>query len=127
VLSLNRTQDIRTPDEYKADPLGMPPPPLFSCSMPSPPAYIHRDMREHRESPEAVLQDNGLNDSGQTIQKLLGRDVEAYMNAHVGVYEDAKKRWTECSIEEWEKGADGNVFFLNHGLFFATARIRCLR
>ncbi|PCH37595.1 hypothetical protein WOLCODRAFT_167619 [Wolfiporia cocos MD-104 SS10] len=40
------------------------------------------------------------------LHKLFGVDLDAYLEAHVEAYEEAKKKWTECSMDEWKAGAD---------------------
>ncbi|KAI0342547.1 hypothetical protein BDW22DRAFT_1484753 [Trametopsis cervina] len=40
------------------------------------------------------------------IARLLGQDLDSYVSTHQDIYEDAKKKWTECTIEEWKTGAD---------------------
>jgi hypothetical protein len=41
------------------------------------------------------------------LSKILGIDVDAYVNEHLEVYEEAKKKWEGCTMEEWVAGADG--------------------
>lgn len=40
-----------------------------------------------------------------------GQDVDEYVAIHMDRYEAARKHWTECSGEEWERGADGEDVF----------------
>lgn len=46
------------------------------------------------------------------LHRLLGHDLDVYVNDHMSTYEDAKKKWTDCTMEEWTAGADGNAFTL---------------
>lgn len=39
--------------------------------------------------------------------KLLGQDFEKFINEHLDAYNEAKKKWSECSIEEWRAGGEG--------------------
>lgn len=56
----------------------------------------------------AVLQDrHDFNKRDGQFKSFSGQDVDEYVAIHVERYEAAKRRWTECSREEWEKGADG--------------------
>ena len=48
-----------------------------------------------------------INEELQGISRLLGIDAEQYLLEHVEQYEASRKRWTDCTIEEWKKGADG--------------------
>ena len=41
------------------------------------------------------------------LAQLFGQDLDTFVGEHLDAYEDAKKRWTECSIDEWTAGADG--------------------
>jgi hypothetical protein len=43
----------------------------------------------------------------RSLDKLLGRDCNYYMEQHMGQYEAVRKKWDECSIGEWKAGADG--------------------
>lgn len=58
-----------------------------------------------------VAQDNrktkGDRDSKQALYTLLGQDLDIYVEAHADSYEQARKKWSECSQEEWTRGADG--------------------
>ncbi|KAI0665813.1 hypothetical protein C8Q78DRAFT_1063279, partial [Trametes maxima] len=42
----------------------------------------------------------------QTLLRLLGQDLDIFAEAHVDSYEQASRKWAECSAEEWTKGAD---------------------
>lgn len=44
----------------------------------------------------------------QGISRLFGIDAEQYLLEHIEQYEASRKRWMNCSIEEWKKGADGS-------------------
>ena len=44
---------------------------------------------------------------GLALHRLLGQDLDIYVEAHVEAYEQAKKKWSECSMDEWKVGADG--------------------
>ena len=41
------------------------------------------------------------------MHRLLGQNLDAYVDAHSDAYDLAKKKWTECSLDEWKAGADG--------------------
>ncbi|KAI0665374.1 hypothetical protein C8Q78DRAFT_1064930 [Trametes maxima] len=43
----------------------------------------------------------------QTLLRLLGQDLDIFAEAHADSYEQARKKWAECSEEEWTKGTDG--------------------
>ena len=51
----------------------------------------------------------GYADSKQALYQLLGQDLDIYVEAHAVAYEQMRKKWTECSIDEWKKGADGTL------------------
>ena len=44
---------------------------------------------------------------GEALYKLFGQELTGFVEGHVDAYEEAKKRWSECSMEEWRAGADG--------------------
>ena len=41
------------------------------------------------------------------LRKLLGQDLDKYISEHLDAYDEAKKKWSECSAEEWQAGAEG--------------------
>ncbi|TFK45819.1 hypothetical protein OE88DRAFT_1668670 [Heliocybe sulcata] len=53
---------------------------------------------------------------GVILRQLFDFDSGLSMEEHLQVYEDAKHRWTHCSLEEWQAGAEGvwmeSSFFL---------------
>ncbi|RPD52776.1 hypothetical protein L227DRAFT_617521 [Lentinus tigrinus ALCF2SS1-6] len=46
-------------------------------------------------------------DSKQALYRLLGQDLDICVEAHADAYTQARIKWSECSMEEWTKGADG--------------------
>ncbi|KAI0752973.1 hypothetical protein C8Q80DRAFT_1303775 [Daedaleopsis nitida] len=48
----------------------------------------------------------GEPDSKQALYQLLGHDLDICVEAHADAYEQARKKWSECSVEEWTKGGD---------------------
>ncbi|TDL25843.1 hypothetical protein BD410DRAFT_609700 [Rickenella mellea] len=40
------------------------------------------------------------------LYRLLGVEMDSYIESHADAYEAAKRRWTECSIDEWTRGAE---------------------
>jgi hypothetical protein len=47
--------------------------------------------------------------SGFELVRILDIDIDAYLGPLVGVYEESKRRWEECSPEEWAAVADGDI------------------
>ena len=43
----------------------------------------------------------------QALYQLLGQNLDICVEAHADAYQQARKKWSECSMEEWTKGADG--------------------
>ncbi|KZT29780.1 hypothetical protein NEOLEDRAFT_475498 [Neolentinus lepideus HHB14362 ss-1] len=43
---------------------------------------------------------------GVVLQQLFGFDLDSSANEHLQTYEDAKRRWMHCSLEEWQVGAE---------------------
>lgn len=39
--------------------------------------------------------------------RLFGQELDTYADVQIDVYAQAKKKWSECTIEEWKAGADG--------------------
>ncbi|RDX42289.1 hypothetical protein OH76DRAFT_135455 [Lentinus brumalis] len=48
----------------------------------------------------------GGDEHKQALYRLLGQDLDICVEAHADAYEQARKKWSECSIEEWTQGAD---------------------
>ncbi|OJT11760.1 hypothetical protein TRAPUB_11695 [Trametes pubescens] len=42
----------------------------------------------------------------QALYRLLGQDLDIFVEGHADAYEQARKKWADCSVEEWSKGAD---------------------
>ncbi|KAF9007489.1 hypothetical protein BDQ17DRAFT_217829 [Cyathus striatus] len=40
------------------------------------------------------------------LDRILGRSVDAYISDHMEQYDRSVKRWKDCSMEEWIKGAE---------------------
>ncbi|KAH9889570.1 hypothetical protein C8Q73DRAFT_793767 [Cubamyces lactineus] len=68
------------------------PGPLFAPSAQFPPGFVKGpdDMDKHRRA----------------LYMLLGQDFDVVMEAHADTYQQARKKWSECSVEEWTQGAD---------------------
>ena len=45
--------------------------------------------------------------SKQALFRLLGQDLDICLEAHADAYDRAREKWSDCSFEEWTKGADG--------------------
>ncbi|KIP09765.1 hypothetical protein PHLGIDRAFT_126068 [Phlebiopsis gigantea 11061_1 CR5-6] len=71
-----------------------PPPPVYDPPQ-SPPSYS-----------AGVLLDHQTDEKQYALHRLLGTSLDAYVQDHSTAYEDAKKKWTECTFEEWMAGAD---------------------
>ena len=48
----------------------------------------------------------GLHDR-PTLSRIFGHDFDTYVEAHLDAYDHAKRKWSDCTIEEWKAGADG--------------------
>lgn len=59
--------------------------------------------------PPPVVPPTSANE-GHTLHRLFGQELDAYIDAHGDTYEQAKKKWAECSMDEWRNGAEGNLF-----------------
>ncbi|KAI0824479.1 hypothetical protein BC628DRAFT_1377831 [Trametes gibbosa] len=42
----------------------------------------------------------------QALYRLLGQDLDIFVEGHADAYEQARKKWAECSVDEWTNGAD---------------------
>ncbi|KAI0323380.1 hypothetical protein GY45DRAFT_1376360 [Cubamyces sp. BRFM 1775] len=80
--------------------------PLFAPSAPYP--------------PEPAKGPGGMDKHRRALYMLLGQDFDVVMEAHADAYQQARKKWSECSAEEWTKGADGTSLPLLTQLVVAT-------
>ncbi|GJJ08706.1 hypothetical protein Clacol_002925 [Clathrus columnatus] len=58
---------------------------------------------------------------------VLGHEIESYLTSHMDTYERAKARWTDCSREEWERGADEIVEKFTKILDFVKDHMRSIK
>jgi hypothetical protein len=56
----------------------------------------HHDERGHHHN-----QDIQMN------MRLPETELDAYISAHMEKFEEAKRKWADCSLEEWKDGANG--------------------
>lgn len=54
------------------------------------------------------------------LDKLLGCQVDAYIEDHMEKYEQLAAKWRDCSMEEWVKGGDGMSLCSPIASFFLT-------
>ncbi|EJD06556.1 uncharacterized protein FOMMEDRAFT_165323 [Fomitiporia mediterranea MF3/22] len=64
----------------------------------------HPAAHQHFEPPHAPNRFQ-LGEDNQALSRFLEVDLEHYVGAHIEKYEAAKKRWTDCSMEDWKAGA----------------------
>ncbi|KAI8974033.1 hypothetical protein BD414DRAFT_510165 [Trametes punicea] len=55
---------------------------------------------------QPVKETSNQSEPRQALYRLLGQDLDIFVEAHADSYEQARKKWAECSMEEWTKGAD---------------------
>ncbi|KAI0349623.1 hypothetical protein OH77DRAFT_1579795 [Trametes cingulata] len=77
--------------------------------------FGHTGTLVHSDNPLATLPQSQGELSGalsneregrQALYRLLGQDLDIFVEAHADSYEEARKKWTECSMEKWTQGAD---------------------
>ena len=83
-------------------------------------AYDSRDQHDHiaraSSSHQNAVPQMQMNEELQGISRLFGIDAEQYLLEHAEQYEAMRKRWTSCDMEEWRKGADGEMCSMNYSL-----------
>ncbi|THH29153.1 hypothetical protein EUX98_g5036 [Antrodiella citrinella] len=40
------------------------------------------------------------------LRRLFGQELDKYVDEHLEAYNEARKKWSDCSTEEWEAGAN---------------------
>lgn len=53
-------------------------------------------------------------------EDFFGSDFNAFVTKNGPKLEAAKKRWQECSLKEWEDGAQGHCLFTTSEIFIQT-------
>lgn len=70
----------------------------------------------HHASPQTFLTQHQADTTKQeqnhqfedhALYRLLGTDMSNYFVANLDKYEAARKRWTDCTMKEWQAGAQG--------------------
>ncbi|KAI0644159.1 hypothetical protein C8Q79DRAFT_927973 [Trametes meyenii] len=62
----------------------------------------------------------------QALFRLLGQDLDIFAEAHADSYEQARRKWAECSAEEWTKGADELMGRFSKMLDFVKDHMMCV-
>ena len=81
----------------------------------NPPAYIdvpNPNLAPPSNQPQLPPSQDELI-SSNPLFKVLGIDLSSSWEAHASAYEENKKRWSTCSIEEWRAGSVGMLHVLN--------------
>ncbi|EIW53767.1 uncharacterized protein TRAVEDRAFT_60994 [Trametes versicolor FP-101664 SS1] len=71
--------------------------PAHGVPLLAPPAHFQP------EPPKSMIDQS---DGRQALYRLLGQDLETFVEGHADAYEQARRKWADCSVEEWSKGAD---------------------
>ncbi|KAG6885629.1 hypothetical protein C0993_012047 [Termitomyces sp. T159_Od127] len=87
------------------------------------PDHFSRSAHEHSHQPTGPVDGNSnyfmMNDSAG-LSRLLGYEVDAYVEQHIEQYERAVERWKGCTMEEWIAGADEQTARYTKILDFAS-------
>ena len=82
--------------------------------------YQTRDATPAHQPPQAQVGGNQPNVGSQNselehhaLYRLLGADMDRYFAENLEKYENTRKRWTDCKLDEWQAGANGRRFFCN--------------
>ncbi|KZT63284.1 hypothetical protein DAEQUDRAFT_159024 [Daedalea quercina L-15889] len=78
----------------------------------------------HVQQQPAALDPGGR---GEALYKLLGQELTVFVEGHVDAYEEAKKKWSECSMEEWRAGADELTTKFAKMLDFVKGHMSCVQ
>lgn len=46
---------------------------------------------------------------GATLDKLLGCQVDVYVDDHMAKYDQLTTKWKDATLEDWVKGSDGKL------------------
>lgn len=61
----------------------------------------------HHASPQTAKLEQNHQFEDHALYRLLGTDMSNYFVANLDKYETARKRWTDCTMKEWQAGAQG--------------------
>ena len=75
-----------------------------------------QDQMQLGSQPDAA---NGFQENDLSRSQI---DLDAYISAHLEKFEESKRKWADCSLEDWKAGAEGESMVIN--IFFATKRYR---
>lgn len=67
--------------------------------------HQHRPQESYHRQPEVLT-----SDTLRPLDKLLGCNVDGYVEDHADQYERALGRWKHCTMEEWIAGAEGTAY-----------------
>ena len=70
-----------------------------------PPNKQHQHIQDYHYRQHS---DSFVNDLSRPLDRILGCNVDTYIDEHKEQYERALARWKNCTMEEWTAGADGN-------------------
>lgn len=59
--------------------------------------FAEFDVNQSRQ-PTAAAEESAL-------RRLLGQELDKYVDEHLDAYNEARKKWSDCSTEEWQAGA----------------------
>ena len=70
---------------------------------------------------------NQSNDINHALYQLFGTQMDKFFSTHVDHYDTCKARWSSCTQEEWQAGADGAVFLSQYQTNgdFRTQIVKC--
>lgn len=71
---------------------------------------------EYSDHPHPHEQTNGQGQEQMQDSDLNNSNIDAYIAAHLERFEESKRKWADCSVEEWKAGADGETPFIFRSL-----------
>jgi hypothetical protein len=90
---------------------------LYADTQQDPTGHLDQSVNMNSvEFPGAPPAGHGSLDLG-ALDRMLGKNVDAFVVERYEKYELACERWRDCTMEEWKKGAEGEFTLLLPAVF----------
>ncbi|CCM05377.1 uncharacterized protein FIBRA_07593 [Fibroporia radiculosa] len=99
---MDRVSTLVSRDADSTDHFAVPDDPAHLCEQTLVDHHQGSSLRSPSDARSLAAEDG----KSEALYKLLGRDLNAFVEDRVEAYEAAKKKWSECSMEEWKTGAE---------------------
>ncbi|OCH87588.1 hypothetical protein OBBRIDRAFT_827616 [Obba rivulosa] len=100
------SNDLQRPQSRMSTPAAHFPPPSHMDRGRFQPPAAESGAYDQLQTPAHISAGKQPSQDDHALHRLLGQDLEAYVDLNVENYEQSKKKWSECPVDEWKAGAD---------------------